>query len=405
MTLPVLTATFYYAAEARPYGLLLGLFGVAILSWQSANEPRHRVTSLITLALSLALAINTHYFGLLILAPLCLAEATRSLQRRRLDPPLLAAILCGAASLVATLPFQPAAAEFRQHYYTPPVTLSTVLSTYHYLFIEHDFTTRTGRLLLLAAIVIGILALAAATVSLLTRHADRIPRPDTVLLASLSFLPIFGFLLARFVTHSLSPRFLVGTVPGVAALTALALPSLFATRRRSRAVLTLLVIAIATVNLIRIRNERLHQQQLLAGITLTPAIKADILSSPAQLLYMADPDTFRIANYYAPDPELRPRFTLVYSRAHELLSNHTDTVSLLAEHHRKILPAPFTTYEELRTRPGPQIFLLPRPAGGWIASALAVDRAQVTPLAPAGPRDAAAVRFPTDLPSRPSVQP
>ena len=35
---PAMTVTLYYSAEGRPYGLLLGLYALALLSWQGATR-------------------------------------------------------------------------------------------------------------------------------------------------------------------------------------------------------------------------------------------------------------------------------------------------------------------------------------------------------------------------------
>src|ERR1700761_3176548 len=123
MAFPALTASLFYAPEARPYGLLLGLYALAFLAWQTvtrrvpiavSSRPEvsrseaaverpafsSRTSWLITLALTIALTLNTHYFGILVLIPLCLAELVRTIQRRRLDPPMVAAILIGMAGIV-----------------------------------------------------------------------------------------------------------------------------------------------------------------------------------------------------------------------------------------------------------------------------------------------------------------
>src|SRR4051794_29976664 len=39
---PAVTDAYYFAYEARPYGLVLGFCGLAMLSWQSAAEGRKR---------------------------------------------------------------------------------------------------------------------------------------------------------------------------------------------------------------------------------------------------------------------------------------------------------------------------------------------------------------------------
>ena len=76
---PALTATLFYAPEGRPYGLLLGFYALAFVAWQCATrdaEPRRR--DLILLGLAVALTLNTHYFGVLLLVPLCAAELVRT---------------------------------------------------------------------------------------------------------------------------------------------------------------------------------------------------------------------------------------------------------------------------------------------------------------------------------------
>src|SRR5262249_20830996 len=50
---PLTTRAYYYAFEARPYGLVLGCSGLALLCWQAAAEGRRRPLALAGLALSL----------------------------------------------------------------------------------------------------------------------------------------------------------------------------------------------------------------------------------------------------------------------------------------------------------------------------------------------------------------
>ena len=114
LAFPVFTVVFWYTEQVRPYGLLLGLFGLAMLSWQTAvRRQAHRTWALVVLALTIALAINTHYYGLLLLAPLCAAELVRARQGRRVDIPVLLSIGAGMAGAVFLLPFLKGAAQFR----------------------------------------------------------------------------------------------------------------------------------------------------------------------------------------------------------------------------------------------------------------------------------------------------
>ena len=91
---PALTATLFYSAEGRPYGLMLGLYALALLSWthrwrmtrhgetenrEQGTGCRRRGWALMGLAAAIALTINAHYFGILLLVPLCAAEGVSQL--------------------------------------------------------------------------------------------------------------------------------------------------------------------------------------------------------------------------------------------------------------------------------------------------------------------------------------
>src|SRR5262245_65490298 len=52
MLVPLITVAYDYAYEARPYGLVLGFCGLALLCWQSAAEGHYRKLPLIGLAVS-----------------------------------------------------------------------------------------------------------------------------------------------------------------------------------------------------------------------------------------------------------------------------------------------------------------------------------------------------------------
>ena len=126
---PAMTATLYYSAEGRPYGLMLGLYALALLCWQVAGKQWSVISgqwsekasargwALVGLAVAIAATINAHYFGVLLLAPICAAEAWRTLARRRIDWPTCGAIAVGMLGWLGTMPFLPAASEFRRNYY------------------------------------------------------------------------------------------------------------------------------------------------------------------------------------------------------------------------------------------------------------------------------------------------
>jgi len=96
-----------YGSEARPYALLLGFTGVAMVCWQAAGDSRRfRLVPLTGLALGIAGAIASHHYGVLHVGiPLLCGEAVRLIRRRRLDWPVYVACAAGLSALALTLPF------------------------------------------------------------------------------------------------------------------------------------------------------------------------------------------------------------------------------------------------------------------------------------------------------------
>lgn len=74
--IPCASGVYYYAIEARPYGVVLGACGMALICWQKATMTPRRWGSLVGLTLALAVANGSHYFASLMV--LCLALGSQS---------------------------------------------------------------------------------------------------------------------------------------------------------------------------------------------------------------------------------------------------------------------------------------------------------------------------------------
>lgn len=83
---------FSYAAEARPYGLLLGLSTVLLWAWDPPVDGG-RTKRLVWVAITGLLLLLSHLFGVLSLGAVWFGEAVRSYRRRRVDWPMVAALL------------------------------------------------------------------------------------------------------------------------------------------------------------------------------------------------------------------------------------------------------------------------------------------------------------------------
>ena len=391
MAFPALTASLFYAPEARPYGLLLGFYALAFLAWQTATRRRERTGSLLLLAVAVGLTLNTHYFGILILIPLWLAELARTVRRRRVDLPMIAAIVAGMACIVFALPFQKAAGEFRKHYYNAgAISLRAITQAYRSLFV--NYTTQPLAMQRMEAVL--LVAFAVLVILLCVRRLrTAVPRADLVFLLALAALPLFGVLLAVFVTHSIEVRYVLSAIIAVAIFFAIAVEPLLSGRVSTAILVVILAAGILLSGLVRIRGERTKTEQELAGLVIPPALKAQILALPDSRIYIQDMGHFEVASYYEPDPEIRSRLTLLYSHEDELRYDLHDTASLTAEHMQHFTGFGIVSYAQLKASRGEHVLVLYHSGWDWTDQALAADGALVVPLGAALGGDAITVTF------------
>ncbi len=85
-----------YATEARPYALVVGFFGIAMLAWQRAIEPGRSGAWIVLLGVAVLGMMFSHFFAVFYIAPFCLAELWRYLRSRRVDWAMWVALLLPA---------------------------------------------------------------------------------------------------------------------------------------------------------------------------------------------------------------------------------------------------------------------------------------------------------------------
>jgi len=108
MTTPVFTNVVYYASEARPYGLMLGCFGAALVSYTLgdifAQQPDYRYWAWLGLGVSLSTAMAFHYLALIPIGCMWLVEAYRTWHTRQWQWAGWAALLTPLAVLAYNWP-------------------------------------------------------------------------------------------------------------------------------------------------------------------------------------------------------------------------------------------------------------------------------------------------------------
>ncbi len=394
LTLPALSGMFFYAAEARPYGLLYGLDAATLLAYQAATRSTHaRLPVLVVLALLLAAAGNTHWFGILIAGPLFCAEIVRTAQCKRLDGPLWAGLIAGCCGLALALPLYPAVARYGLHYYNDhTVNLHTLTLCYRVLFVSDLQVGTTAQHLVTAAIVFVALAAIAGTVQNMRRRSIDLPAHEFILLLATCALPLFGFAVALLVTHTMAIRYVFGAGLGFAALLASALAPLLNGRNAQRLLAPVLLLALVSIGIIHIRRERLKSAEILARMQLTPTVRAAVLAAPA--VYLQNVFPFAADHWYTADPAVRNRLTLLYSYDQELRLRGRDTNSLTAQNMTHFTGFPTATYESVRARGGHALFIVtPDPWWDWTLDALRNDGAQLRRIGPAFGGEAIDVTF------------
>jgi len=296
---PALTATLFYSAEGRPYGLLLGLYALTLWSWQVATRKFPVVSSqlsgkaegrglaLVGLAAAIAATVNTHYFGVLLLGPVCVAEGWRTLERKRMDWPVVAAIVVGMAGVVTTRPFMKAAGEFRTHYYNGgAVGLHDISRAYRTLFVDYTKLPMSLQRLWMVVLVVFAAGLVwgcwrVARVAVDPTHRDQtaingapdlaISKAEWVMVLSLAALPFGGYLLARFVTHSIEVRYVLGAMVAISTMVAVAVAPWLKRDAVFNAALVVLGLGIVLGGAVRIRGEQRKTAERMASLVL-PAL-------------------------------------------------------------------------------------------------------------------------------------
>ena len=389
MIYPTITACFYFAVEARPYGMMLGLVGIAMIAWQTAvRRDGRRLGALIALACAIALTLNVHYYGVLMLVPICGAEALRWFENRRVDLAVFASIVIGASGIVFTLPFMRGASQFGIHSFAPPVTGALLSQAYLYLLPTLEPQHKRTFLLLCAIVLLSLW--------MLTKSKRRSSaKPELLFLLLLAAVPIIGYMFGKFLVHVFLFRYVIEGVIGLSALFAIPIGSFFKRERYSVALLSCLVLILAVFGSNDILNQRKKNRAVMADLMVSPEVKGLLLKGSDGRIYFQDIQEFAQATYYEPDPELKSRMVLLFSAQEEIRWRGRDTDSLTAIHLKNFHSEfPSETFETVAFSPLMHVIIsYPHDSNvDWTAKAFAEHHTIVTPMLPALDGVAEAVR-------------
>ena len=393
LAFPALAGIVSYSIQARPYGLLLGLSALAMLSWQTATRRDSRRTlALVILSLSLAMAVNTQYYGVLLFIPLCAAESIRVLERRRADVSVLVSIFAGMGGLIVAMPFAKALSQFSAGHQPTEFNYHFITHSYLWLMFGYDAVSIHIQRLIGFGLALLLIFLMAGFAGLRSRVALRLPHAEAAFVLILSAYPILVYLLARFVTHFVESRYTQPAIIGITAILAVLMSSLLERKITGRIVLASLFAAIAISGFFRIRSEKEQGLSTMASLALDPATQRSLEATRDRPIYVANGAVSSIVGYYSPSPDLRSRIMLVYSEDPNYFSGGAadvfrQQVNAGAAGIRNVVP-----YESV-SKPGTEHLLLLY-HNDWIDQELSASHAQITYLGQIFGGDLVSARFP-----------
>jgi hypothetical protein len=295
-----------FGVLGRPYGLVLGFSGVALLAYQRAIARRPRLLALLTLSLTSAAVSASHYYGVLGMAGILLAEGVRA---KRLGRPDWRLVLCVVV---------------------PPILVFAVLlnvireqrsQLIHYfargnlLSFDHGYDSFDIDPMIYC---VGLVLIVVACWQPQMRSMESITfppdpaSPESCAGLGLLLLPILGAFLTQFVTHAYVPRYFLPAVLGLA-ICLCYVTKLFSSMLPGAVMLLNLVLAIGFCKA-TMQDGLRPVQTLAARGTLTAATGPILFDSPSA--YM------QILHYY---PELHSKLWVIADPPTQLRYRKYDT--------------------------------------------------------------------------------
>ena len=306
------TNAYNYAFEARPYGIVLGLCGVALVCWQSLAEgTRWRLVALFGLAASLGAAFACHYYAVLALIPFACGEAARTISRRRVDVPVWAALAASLVPLLLFLPLINAARGYSAAFWSQP-SWGDIPGFYAFLLLSGAMPL--GIALSLVGLYFAVLPESnrASDRARVATRASGLHSQEIAAVMGFLAVPFVAVAIGMFVTHAYTNRYSLPATFGLVILMAFGLHRAL----RGHDALTLLLALCLVAGFAR--RGRMTLEASAQYVQTREGAISMLLKEPADMpVVCSDPRLFIILSYYAP-PELRSRLVYLADPAQSL---------------------------------------------------------------------------------------
>ena len=339
MFFPLSSEFYYYASEARGYGLVCGFSALAMLSWLRSAAHRNRAVYVPLLAVALAAAVASHYYAALVVIALALGESVRTRYTKKIDWPIWIAFTGTCVPIVAFLGTIRSARLYSGHFWAVPVWSNAIA------FYPKEFG-------LGAFAVVGTLAIALSFRVIRGKRIDESAaawrKPSwspwqAAAICTLAGLPVPTMLLAKVATHGFTPRYCIFALAGVTILLFYFISRF--TLRRSTA--TIGIVACVLIFLLQVRqfdsNNEDGRKELKEDVTAlsslpdAPIVVMEVSAAhrlsyyaprrlASRVVYVADPDSS--ISYLGQDTvdrgllDLRPWFPIDIVKANSFLADN-----------------------------------------------------------------------------------
>lgn len=350
---------YAYAFEARPYALVFAFIAIAMLFWQRVEEVHRRRWMLCGLTVSIAVAVSTHYYGIIAVAALFGAELLRAVLRRKLDPACLSAIALGGSCLLLYLPLIRSGLSAHGGRPWNPASLTQLALTYELGFRGQAVP---------AGIVLAGLCLYGLLYPELRRARLKVPAGELGLCVALLLIPIGCYISARFGSNMMVPRYGIAVALPVA-LSFAWLCLQLSQRRRSLLLAANLFLGLWFVAF----GIRTARDAWLTGPPSIPQLnEAAYRDLP---VIFADSFTYLPFWYYG-DAEFRARSALILDplRAFALTGNDRYDRSILAN--RRFFPLPGRPWSEFSSSHRQFLFCWSASRFAWVQRQLQAEGAR-----------------------------
>lgn len=300
MLIPLTTGAYYYAFEARPYGLVLGFSGLGLICWQSLADGKFRAILLTGLTLSLAAAISCHYYAVLVLVPFAFGEVARTFERRRLDYSVWAAMAASLTPLLFFLPLIRSARSYSTAFWAPP-SWGDIQGFYYFMLIS--MVVPLTLILILPVFYTAFISDSEHNIDTTINYG--LFRHEFVAAIGFLVIPVVAVAMAVFVTRAFTYRYALSAILGFGIL----LPFALSHMMRGRDVLSILFVLLLALSFVSRGMMTLRESDRMTAAredTVKMLTSEDRSDLP---LVCSDPHTFLILSHYAPS-KIRAR--LVY---------------------------------------------------------------------------------------------